>query len=772
MKRGKQKQFRPIVALFTLVFTFVTVFGGVNVKALDTSAIDQSVNGIVNQSAEVGKVLGFNPLDVLVQDENLALTYAENPAKIKFEWQYHTGTNWQKSKYTGDFTTPADGSLTKFQFGTSGVEAFYVGKKIRLCIKDEVNRKEYYSSEYTVKSAGQSTGENPTPTAAAGNPTPAAGAPTAVPTAVAGEPTPAAGVPTATVGEPTPAAGTPTAAAGEPTPTAGTPISTDGNVINCDKAGTFTKSYDVSCKGKSENLVIKNSSNIIMKLTVSVKSGRVKISADNKLEGLAVNNSFSGENKVVVYMKPNEEQAIDFAFRTDYTGGCEVTVAAEPSDAEDKGGDEFGNAQEMELSGSEKGYIYHPGMNSDASLKEGKCDRYFSITVPTKRFVEISLSSKEVASSRAYTLDRVGLELYSAEDTEQKNNLIKDFSANGETPVEKTVLLEKGKYVIKLRRMDNACAAIYQLTLGGREYISATGIKLTSTQPAGLVKMKDGETKKITITAETVPANSDDKLKRIDGLTNEEGGDLNLDLSEEKDNKVTFDVSLNMGDARTIKVIAANGKNEAISFTVPPKKPIGGVALDSYPNRVHFSGLDFSSQHTAYAYVKKGNKWENVKTINDPGDFTITKLKPNTMYQFKFVIKNKGSDGTVAESEPLYRNVKTGINIKPQIKSVKFSNIKETYKNVWTSTPTGGYWSKKYTTWYTAKVTLKKKVPGTIGMSINGVRAKGKGTTFTVKMSSSGRKGQKLYINVSGYSMAADYGAYTPQSKTKTVKLK
>ena len=89
---------------------------------------------------------------------------------------------------------------------------------------------------------------------------------------------------------------------------------------------------------------------------------------------------------------------------------------------------------------------------------------------------------------------------------------------------------------------------------------------------------------------------------------------------------------------------------------------------------------------------------------------------------------------------------------------------------MWTSK--GWYLKKDYYTTFKVTVTLKKKLPGALGLDILGMRVKGKGTKFTTSVTLAGsQKGKNYNIPISAYYQKDAPGAYGPSVK-KRVRLK
>ena len=171
-------------------------------------------------------------------------------------------------------------------------------------------------------------------------------------------------------------------------------------------------------------------------------------------------------------------------------------------------------------------------------------------------------------------------------------------------------------------------------------------------------------------------------------------------------------------------------------------------------------------------YLKSGNKWIKQKQQSN-GSVIVKKLKPNTRYEFKLTEAAKRADGKWIEGKPLYRSIRTQKNTKPDVKSIKVSNVREDYswKRIRYSS-TSVKWYKSYYTRYRVTVTLKKKLPANQKMEIDGHLVAGKGNQYTINLSIGGRKkGKSTTLTLQTYSEKGNINSYGNILKKK-IQLK
>ena len=309
--------------------------------------------------------------------------------------------------------------------------------------------------------------------------------------------------------------------------------------------------------------------------------------------------------------------------------------------------------------------------------------------------------------------------------------------------------LTSGTYYVKIANKGAYYPATFMFNLNGHDWIPANGI--TCSQSA--IQLSDIGKKKVI--AQTVPANSDDKIVSVyDHLTGKTWNWYNS-------NKVDYDgipsTTTAPGKHKWITFKTTNGKTFT-TYVISPaeklKKPRVATGYNSakfwvdYPNKL---------QTSVRIQVLKKGKWTTAKTLGyfscgNSNPVTIKGLKPLTNYKFRVQAYANGMTGTPSDVVTM----KTGSKKKPAIKSIKIVQRKKvTVRGWWRRNWNGRYyvgstWVPGYTyTKYKVKVTLKKKVPKIGGMWVAGNWVKGSKKSYTVWVPNGAQKGKKLTIRIS-----------------------
>ena len=309
--------------------------------------------------------------------------------------------------------------------------------------------------------------------------------------------------------------------------------------------------------------------------------------------------------------------------------------------------------------------------------------------------------------------------------------------------------LTSGTYYVKIANKGAYYPATFMFNLNGHDWIPANGITCSSSE----IQLSDIGKKKVI--AQTVPANSDDKIVSVyDHLTGKTWDWYNS-------NTVDYDgipsTATAPGKHKWITFKTTNGKTFT-TYVISPaeklKKPRGATGYNSakfwvdYPNKL---------QTSVRIQVLKKGKWTTAKTLGyfscgNSNPVTIKGLKPLTNYKFRVQAYANGMTGTPSDVVTM----KTGSKKKPAIKSIKIVQRKKvTVKGWWRRNWNGRYyvgstWVPGYTyTKYKVKVTLKKKVPKIGGMWVAGNWVKGSKKSYTVWVPKEAQKGKKLTIRIS-----------------------
>ena len=539
------------------------------------------------------------------------------------------------------------------------------------------------------------------------------------------------------------------------------------NIICNDYGKNYSIEFNSEYKKSTTEVVIKNATSGKMKLDITVKTVRTKTDPSDKLKQFSWNEFMvSREMSGYIVMEPGEEQTIKFLFRSDYAGQSSIRVTTSKATVSENGGTTFQAAKIIAVNGEEKGVI-----RSGDSGGIYQYARYFSFTTKERRQQTIVL-----AGERGKT---VHASIYRSSDAAMKSPLLTLTSDDAEK--RGSVWLNPGTYVIAVGfRKSPGMYASYRFQLGGRNYIPATGVSLTCntnnlTIDSGITR----NPKTFTFTATTMPANSDDKLSDI--LV---GGNIRSDMYYIKGdvrgkNKATFTITYKgyryTAGNNTIKVKTSNGL-QSKGFSVFAKAGTPSVyKYFVYPNQIELYGVRGSGASGAYGvnvYLKSGNKWIKQK-LQGNDSVIVKKLKPNTRYEFKLTEAAKRADGKWIEGKPLYRSIRTQKNTKPEVKSIKVSNVREDYswKRIRYSS-TSVKWYKSYYTRYRVTVTLKKKLPANQKMEIDGHLVAGKGNQYTINLSIGGRKkGKSTTLTLQTYSKKGNINSYGNILKKK-IRLK
>ena len=548
----------------------------------------------------------------------------------------------------------------------------------------------------------------------------------------------------------------------------GVPAAAQTKEIICDDYGrNYSIEFNSEYKNSKTEVVIKNTTSGKMKLDITVKTVRTKTDPSDKLKQFSWNEfMWSGEMSGYIVMEPGEEQTIKFLFRSDYAGQSSIRVTTSKATVSENGGTTFQAAKIIAVNGEEKGVI-----RSGDSGGIYQYARYFSFTTKERRQQTMLLAGEQGKTVHA--------SIYRNNDIAMKSPLLTLTSDDAEK--RGSVWLDPGTYVVAVGfRKSSGMYASYCFQLGGRNYIPATGVSLTCN--TNKLTIDSGITKKpktFTFTAATIPANSDDKLSDIlvSGNIRSDMYDIKGDV--EGKNQATFTITYKgypyTAGNNTIKVKTSNGL-QSKGFSVFAKAGTPSVyKYYVYPNQIELYGVrgsGASGTRGVNVYLKSGNKWIKQKQQSN-GSVIVKKLKPNTRYEFKLTEAAKRADGKWIEGKPLYRSIRTQKNTKPEVKSIKVSNVREDYSWKWIRySSTSGKWYKSYYTRYRVTVTLKKKLPANQKMEIDGHLVAGKGNQYTINLSIGGRKkGKNTTLTLQTYSEKGNINSYGNILKKK-IRLK
>lgn len=309
--------------------------------------------------------------------------------------------------------------------------------------------------------------------------------------------------------------------------------------------------------------------------------------------------------------------------------------------------------------------------------------------------------------------------------------------------------LTSGTYYVKIANKGAYYPATFMFNLNGHDWIPANGITCSSSE----IQLSDIGKKKVI--AQTVPANSDDKIVSVyDHLT---GKTWNWYNSNTVDYDGIPSTATAPGRHAWITFKTTNGKTFT-TYVISPAEKLSKPRVATGYNSAKF-WVDYPNklQTSVRIQVLKKGKWTTAKTLGyfscgNSNPVTIKGLKPLTNYKFRVQAYANGMTGTPSDIVTM----KTGSKKKPAIKSIKIVQRKKvTVKGWWRRNWNGRYyvgstWVPGYTyTKYKVKVTLKKKVPKIGGMWVAGNWVKGSKKSYTVWVPNGAQKGKKLTIRIS-----------------------
>ena len=309
--------------------------------------------------------------------------------------------------------------------------------------------------------------------------------------------------------------------------------------------------------------------------------------------------------------------------------------------------------------------------------------------------------------------------------------------------------LTSGTYYVQIVNKGAFYPATFMFNLNGHDWIPANGITCSSSE----IQISDIGKKKVI--AQTVPANSDDKIVSVyDHLTGKTWDWYNS-------NTVDYDgipsTTTAPGRHAWITFKTTNGKTFT-TYVISPAEKLSKPRVATGYNSAKF-WVDYPNklQTSVRIQVLKNGKRTTAKTLGyfscgNSNPVTIKGLKPLTNYKFRVQAYANGMTGTPSDVVTM----KTGSKKKPAIKSIKIVQRKKvTVKGWWRRNWNGRYyvgstWIPPYTyTKYKVKVTLKKKVPKIGGMWVATNWVKGSKKSYTVWVPNGAQKGKKLTIRIS-----------------------
>ena len=522
-------------------------------------------------------------------------------------------------------------------------------------------------------------------------------------------------------------------------------------------------------KGENSNPYINITNNSDKPVKVTFEHNIAQTDHNYKLRIYVGNHEcVSKENPVakdanVLYLYPYQriEKACEVVFSSSASSSASVTfnVKAAYLSKEVKKKDQAiglnkNTAVEIPLSGMQNS-LYEGVTGS------GEDERWYKFNVSDRAVINPTFELAEKERSGHFGFNNTYIRMYNSrgEMIYKEATAKSDLSSKVEQWNPGPITLTKDTYYVCISVDKSAYyPATFMFNLNGHNWIYA-----------------NGDIGKKKVIAQTIPANSDDKIIEVyDHLTGKTWDWYNS-------NTVDYDgipsKATAPGRHAWITFKTTNGKTFT-TYVISPaeklKKPRVATGYNSakfwvdYPNKL---------QTSVRIQVLKKGKWTTAKTIgyNSCGTsnpVTIKGLKPLTNYKFRLQSYANGMTGDPSDVVTM----KTGSSKKPAVKSIKVVKRKKvTVRGWWRKHWIGGRvsryeWVPPYTyTRYKVKVTLKKKVPKVGGMWVAGNWVKGSKKSYTVWVPNGARKGKKLTIRIST-ALGKGYGN-GPEVK-KVIKVK
>ena len=510
-------------------------------------------------------------------------------------------------------------------------------------------------------------------------------------------------------------------------------------------------SYPVT-KGNPTYFNVTNKCETPMKVTFSYPSGLGEYAATIQVGNHTCvgNNPVTGNGVNTLYFHPyqNIKEACYISPRG--ASSVNLTIFAEQINI-----DEMKNKNKEEIVGRTKNAAVEiPLSGIQYSLYEGvtgsgEDERWYKFDVKDRAVINPIFELAEKERCSLFHQSQTFIKIYNSRDELVYKEVATQYKGENIWNIGSKTLTSGTYYVKIVNNRQAYYPATFMFNLNGHDWIPANGITCSSSE----IQLSDIGKKKVI--AQTVPANSDDKIVSVyDHLT---GKTWNWYNSNTVDYDGIPSTATAPGRHAWITFKTTNGKTFT-TYVISPaeklKKPRVATGYNSakfwvdYPNKL---------QTSVRIQVLKKGKWTTAKTLGyfscgNSNPVTIKGLKPLTNYKFRVQAYANGMTGTPSDVVTM----KTGSKKKPAIKSIKIVQRKKvTVRGWWRRNWNGRYyvgstWVRPYTyTKYKVKVTLKKKVPKIGGMWVAGNWVKGSKKSYTVWVPNGAQKGKKLTIRIS-----------------------
>lgn len=509
-------------------------------------------------------------------------------------------------------------------------------------------------------------------------------------------------------------------------------------------------------KGENSNPYINITNNSGKPVKVTFEHNIIKTDHNYQLRIYVGNHEcVSRENPVakdanVLYLYPYQriEKACEVIFSSSASSSASVTfnikaayLSKEVKKKEQAIGLNKNTAVEIPLSGMQNS-LY------EGVTVSGGDERWYTFHVKDRAVINPTFELAEKERNGHFNYNTTTIRIYNSRDEQVYTEAHTKYTGENVWNLGSKTLTS-GTYYVKITNKGAYYPATFMFNLNGHDWIPANGITCSSSE----IQLSDIGKKKVI--AQTVPANSDDKIVSVyDHLT---GKTWNWYNSNTVDYDGIPSTATAPGRHAWITFKTTNGKTFT-TYVISPAEKLSKPRVATGYNSAKF-WVDYPNklQTSVRIQVLKKGKWTTAKTLGyfscgNSNPVTIKGLKPLTNYKFRVQAYANGMTGTPSDVVTM----KTGSKKKPAIKSIKIVQRKKvTVRGWWRRNWNGRYyvgstWVPPYTyTKYKVKVTLKKKVPKIGGMWVAGNWVKGSKKSYTVWVPNGAQKGKKLTIRIS-----------------------
>ena len=328
----------------------------------------------------------------------------------------------------------------------------------------------------------------------------------------------------------------------------------------------------------------------------------------------------------VLYLYPCQwvEKACEVEFTRNAAAYTDITITAEFIDQkigskEDEIGLTKDTAYEIPLSG-------HPYSLYEGLTGTGTDERWYKFNVADKAVIDPSFHLVNTERATYFGQNRTFIRVYDSNN----NQIYSEGSSqyNGKEAWEPGAkVLTRGIYYVCISTSKGASyPAIFDFNLNGHNYISAEKIKCSHEE------VKKSQLGNIKVVAETVPANSDDKIVEVyDHIS---GKTWNYNSNKVAHGEVPI-YNIKAGRQSWLTFKTKNGKTYTTNLYVPAEK-LKKPTVVTYNNYAKVTvGSTKMMGTNARIQIYKGGKWITVKTVKDYNCYkatTVKNLKPFTTF--------------------------------------------------------------------------------------------------------------------------------------------